>query len=128
MSVDEAQARTTGADMQEPGRNPGDGVCGAEARTAATGQTKAEGPPLMEAVVERGNLWLAYRRVVENRGAPGIDDLTVAEFKDWLKAHRPSVKAALLSNRYLPQAVRAVTCPSLRAGYGRWAFRRYGTG
>ncbi|MCA8090199.1 hypothetical protein LGM65_04745 [Burkholderia anthina] len=48
---------------QEPERNSGDGARGAEAGTAATGRTKAEGPSLMEAVVERSNLWLAYRRV-----------------------------------------------------------------
>ena len=45
-------------------------------------RTKAEGHELMEAVVERGNLWLAYQRVVENKGAPGVDGITVAEFKD----------------------------------------------
>jgi RNA-directed DNA polymerase len=61
----------------------------------------------MEAVVERGNMRLAYQRVVENKGAPGVDGLTVAEFKDWLKVNWPSVKAALLEGRYIPQAVRA---------------------
>lgn len=116
MSVDEAQARATGAEGQEPERNSGDGACGAETRTAATGQTKAEGSSLMEAVVERSNLWLAYRRVVENKGAPGIDDLRVDEFKDWLKVHWPSVKAALLENRYMPQAVRAVDIPKPAGG------------
>lgn len=116
MSVDEAQARATGAEGQEPERNSGDGACGAETSTAATGQTKAEGSSLMEAVVERSNLWLAYRRVVENKGAPGIDDLRVDEFKDWLKVHWPSVKAALLENRYMPQAVRAVDIPKPAGG------------
>lgn len=116
MSVDEAQARATGAEGQEPERNSGDGACGAETRTAAIGQTKAEGSSLMEAVVERSNLWLAYRRVVENKGAPGIDDLRVDEFKDWLKVHWPSVKAALLENRYMPQAVRAVDIPKPAGG------------
>ncbi|WP_253185545.1 reverse transcriptase domain-containing protein [Burkholderia plantarii] len=92
---------------QEPGRNSGDGVRGAEADTAATGQTKAEGPSLMEAVVERSNLGGAYRRVVENRGAPGVDDLPVEQFKGWLKVHWPSVKAALLEGQYVPAALRA---------------------
>ena len=94
MRADEAQARVSGATMQGPGRNSGGSVRGAEAGTAATGQTKAEGPPLMEAVVERSNLWAAYRRVVSNRGAPGVDGLPVEQFADWLKVHWPSVKAA----------------------------------
>jgi RNA-directed DNA polymerase len=67
-----------------------------------------EGQRLMQAVVERGNLWLAYRRVVENKGAPGVDGLTVAEFKGHLKVHWPHIRVALLEGRYLPQPVRAV--------------------
>ncbi len=116
MNVNEAQARATGAAAQEPGRNPGRGARGAETRTAASGQTKAEGPLLMEAVVERSNMRLAYRRVVENRGAPGIDDLTVDEFGDWLRVHWPSVKAALLEGKYIPAAVRAVDIPKPQGG------------
>jgi RNA-directed DNA polymerase len=65
----------------------------------------------MEAVVERGNVWAAYRRVVENKGAPGVDGVRVSEFKDWLKEHWPTVRAALLAGRYIPQAVRAVEIP-----------------
>ena len=65
----------------------------------------------MEVVVERGNVWAAYQRVVQNKGAPGVDDVRVPEFKDWLKGHWPTVKAALLAGSYLPQAVRAVEIP-----------------
>lgn len=70
----------------------------------------------MEQVVERSNLWLAYQRVVKNKGAPGVDDLTVAEFKDWLKVHWPSVKQALLEGRYIPQPVRRVDIPKPSGG------------
>jgi RNA-directed DNA polymerase len=70
----------------------------------------------MERVVERSNLWLAYQRVVQNKGAPGVDGLTVAEFKDWLKVHWPSVKRALLEGRYLPRAVRRVDIPKPSGG------------
>ena len=62
----------------------------------------------MERVVERANMGLAYRRVVRNKGAAGIDDLTVSELKDWLTVHWPSVKKALLEGRYLPRPVRRV--------------------
>jgi group II intron reverse transcriptase/maturase len=70
----------------------------------------------MERVVERSNLWSAYQRVVQNKGAPGVDDLTVSEFKDWLKVHWPSVKEALLAGRYVPQAVRRVDIPKPTGG------------
>jgi RNA-directed DNA polymerase len=116
MRTDEAQARESGAMTQEPGRNLGVGIHGAEAGTAATGQTKVEEPSLMDAVVERSNLWAAYRRVVSNRGAPGVDGLPVDQFADWLKMHWPSVKAALLEGRYMPEVIRAVDIPKPAGG------------
>ena len=67
-------------------------------------------------MVERSNLWSAYQRVVQNKGAPGVDDLTVTEFKDWLKVHWPSVKRALLEGRYLPRPVRRVDIPKVSGG------------
>jgi RNA-directed DNA polymerase len=70
----------------------------------------------MEQVVERSNMRLAYQRVVKNKGAPGVDDVTVAEFRDWLKVHWPSVKRALLEGRYVPQAVRRVDIPKPSGG------------
>lgn len=81
---------------------------GAEIRTAAALRTNAPAPSLMEAVVERGNMRLAYQRVVENRGAPGVDGLRVEELKDWLTRNWPTVRAALLAGDYLPQPVLAV--------------------
>ena len=62
----------------------------------------------MERVVERANMRLAYQRVVRNKGAAGVDDLTVAELKGWLAVHWPSVKKALLEGGYMPRAVRRV--------------------
>jgi len=70
----------------------------------------------MEEVVERSNLKLAYQRVVENKGAPGVDDVSVPEFKDWLKMRWPSVKIALLEGRYLPRPVRRVGIPKPSGG------------
>jgi RNA-directed DNA polymerase len=70
----------------------------------------------MEEVVERSNLQLAYQRVVKNKGTPGVDDVTVTEFKGWLKMHWPSVKIALLEGRYLPRPVRRVDIPKPAGG------------
>lgn len=89
---------------------------GAEAGTAADGQTKTEGPWPMEAVVERNNLWQAYERVMRNKGAAGVDGLTVEEFKAWLQQHWPSVRAALLAGDYVPAAIRKVEIPKPNGG------------
>lgn len=116
MTTDEAEARASGAYTEEGGRNPSGAVLGAEVVTAAVEGTNPEGPRLMEAVVERSNLRLAYQRVVENKGAAGVDGVTVAEFKDWLKQHWPSVRVALLEGSYLPRPVRAVDIPKPNGG------------
>ncbi|XHF41432.1 group II intron reverse transcriptase/maturase [Metapseudomonas boanensis] len=98
------------------GRNSGGAAHGVEVCTAAAGQTKAGAPSLMEAVVDRANLWLAYQKVVGNRGAPGVDGLSVEQFADWLRMYWPSIKAALLNGQYLPQAIRAVDIPKPAGG------------
>jgi RNA-directed DNA polymerase len=114
--TDEAEALARETETQGAGRNSGTGRFGAEVCTATSGRTKSEDHRLMEQVVERSNLWLAYQRVVQNKGAPGVDGLTVAEFKDWLKVHWPSVKQALLEGAYLPQPVRRVDIPKPSGG------------
>ncbi len=116
MIDDKAEARGTGAKGQEAGQYPVGRPCGAESVTAAAGQTKAEVSRLMEAVIERSNLWSAYQKVVRNGGAPGVDGLPVGSFKGWLKMHWPSVRAALLEGRYMPSAVRAVDIPKPSGG------------
>jgi RNA-directed DNA polymerase len=70
----------------------------------------------MEAAVERSNMLCAYERVVKNKGAPGVDGLTVAGFKSWLQAHWPSVRQALMAGEYMPAAVRKVEIPKPQGG------------
>jgi group II intron reverse transcriptase/maturase len=70
----------------------------------------------MEAAVERSNMLCAYERVVKNKGAPGVDGLTVAAFKLWLQVHWPSVRQALMAGEYMPAAVRQVEIPKPQGG------------
>jgi RNA-directed DNA polymerase len=123
MDDDEAQARSGGdtsgvAGAGCNGRNPAASSDGAESATAARGRTKAEVTTegLMERVVERGNMWAAYERVLRNKGAPGADGMRVGELKAWLQAHWPTVRAALLAGSYLPREVRAVDIPKPQGG------------
>ena len=114
MKADDSRQVDTGT--EEPGRNPGGAACGAEAAATTRARTKAESSGLMEAVCERGNLWLAYERVVRNKGAAGVDGIGVAEFKDHLKRYWPTIKAKLLAGEYLPSPVRRVDIPKLQGG------------
>ncbi|RJF96093.1 group II intron reverse transcriptase/maturase [Noviherbaspirillum saxi] len=116
MQADDATKQATAPDTEGSDRKLRWIVPGAEASTAADGQTKAEGPWQMEAVVERNNLWQAYERVMRNKGAAGGDGLTVADFKSWLQQHWPAVRAALLAGEYLPRAVRKVEIPKPNGG------------
>ena len=122
MDDEDAQMRSgnttpDAADAGRGGRNPTEEGDGAEAFTAAQGRTKAgEATQLMEQVVERGNMWRAYERVLRNKGAPGADGMPVGELKAWLQTHWPSVKAALLAGSYLPREVRAVDIPKPSGG------------
>jgi RNA-directed DNA polymerase len=65
----------------------------------------------MEAVVERGNMLKAFRRVVGNKGAAGVDAMKVDELKPYLQTHWRSIKEKLLEGRYQPQPVLRVEIP-----------------
>lgn len=90
-----------------------------EVESASVERTKAElegKSGLMGVVCERGNLWLAYERVMRNQGAAGVDGIGVSEFKAHLQQHWPTIKAKLLAGTYLPQAVRRVDIPKPQGG------------
>ena len=116
MRTAEAEALARAAESRGAERNSDTAPLGAEVCAATSAQTKSENHQLMERVVERSNLRLAYQRVVENKGAPGIDEMPVSELKGWLSVHWPSVKKALLEGRYAPQPVRRVDIPKPNGG------------
>nr|WP_320116411.1 group II intron reverse transcriptase/maturase [uncultured Desulfuromonas sp.] len=71
---------------------------------------------LMEEVVSRSNMMAAYHRVVGNKGAPGIDGMTVIALKDYLNKEWPRIKEELLNGDYQPQPVRKVDIPKPGGG------------
>src|SRR3990172_8714514 len=117
MKADDSRQANTGE--EESGRNPEEALRGAEADVTTRLRTNAEWEResgLMDAVCERGNLKLAYQRVVKNKGAAGVDDIGIAEFDDHLKQHWPTIKAKLLAGEYMPQPVRRVDIPKPQGG------------
>jgi RNA-directed DNA polymerase len=108
-----------GTDKELPARNAGMALSGVEADVTTRLGTKAEleqGRGLMDTVCERGNLKLAYRRVIENKGAAGVDGIGIVEFKDHLKQHWPTIKVKLLAGNYIPSPVRRVDIPKPQGG------------
>jgi RNA-directed DNA polymerase len=71
---------------------------------------------LMERVVERSNMQRAYRRVKQNKGAPGVDSMSVDELGSFLRAHWPRIKERLCEGSYEPKPVKRVTIPKANGG------------
>lgn len=100
---------------EDAGRYPAEAPVAAERCVSEEPETKAE-PALMESVVSRRNMQRAYDRVLRNKGAAGVDGLTVSELGDLLRQHWPTIKAKLLEGRYQPQPVRQVSIPKPQGG------------
>ena len=71
---------------------------------------------LMEEVVRRDNLFRALRQVQSNKGAPGIDGMTVEELPGCLKKEWPRIKEELLAASYVPSPVKRVDIPKSGGG------------
>lgn len=71
---------------------------------------------LLERMLKGTNLRDAYKRVVQNGGAPGVDGVTVAELQAYLKAHWETAKAELFAGTYRPAPVRRVEIPKPGGG------------
>jgi RNA-directed DNA polymerase len=88
-----------------------------EARAATTRlEHPAVAEPSMEAVVERENLKKALTRVKRNKGAAGIDGMTVEDLPAYLKDNWLTTRAQLLEGTYKPQPVRRVEIPKASGG------------
>jgi RNA-directed DNA polymerase len=71
---------------------------------------------LLEEILSKTNMHLAYKRVTGNKGAAGVDGIEAADFAGQLKAEWEGVKAKLEAGSYRPQAVKRVTIPKPNGG------------
>ncbi len=71
---------------------------------------------LMEQVLSKDNLDGAYLQVVRNKGAAGVDGMTVDELGDYLSENGESIREQLRTRKYKPQAVRRVEIPKPDGG------------
>lgn len=84
---------------------------GASNATAGKERTGPGAMELMEAVVERSNMLQALHRVERNKGAAGVDGMTVEDLRSHLKEQWPAIKESLLLGSYEPKPVRRVEIP-----------------
>ena len=71
---------------------------------------------LLDAVLTRDNLARAWRRVKSNKGAPGIDGVTLADWPEHARAHWPATREQIQAGRYQPQPGRRVDLPKSGGG------------
>src|SRR5690348_590139 len=67
-------------------------------------------------MLNRENMMKAYKQVIKNRGAPGVDGMTTEDLKDYLKEHWGKLKDEILAGKYKPDSVREVEIPKPNGG------------
>lgn len=67
-------------------------------------------------ILERDNLNEAFKNVKANKGASGIDDLSIEETAEYIKQNKATIVWQLYNRKYQPQPVRRVEIPKPNGG------------
>ena len=102
--------------LRDSGRNPRKvEQCEHQAITARR-ENSIQNEALIEIMLGRANMETAYRKVVSNKGAPGVDGMTTKELKAYLQTNWVRIKEELLTGKYKPQPVKQVEIPKPDGG------------
>jgi RNA-directed DNA polymerase len=71
---------------------------------------------LLERVLSKENMQKAWKQVKANKGAPGIDNISVEEFPDFASNQWDNIRESILAGRYQPLPVRRVEIPKATGG------------
>ena len=71
---------------------------------------------LLEKILSKDNMNTAYKRVCANKGAGGVDGVSVEELGDHIKENWESIRNQIRSRKYKPQPVRRVEIPKPNGG------------
>ena len=71
---------------------------------------------LLEKILDRSNMNLAYKRVKANKGSHGVDGMSVDELLPFLKQNGAQIKQSILEGTYRPSPVRRVEIPKPDGG------------
>ena len=61
---------------------------------------------LMEKILSQENLEMAIRKVKQNKGAPGIDRMTVQEIEYWFEKYQDELITKIMNKQYRPMPVK----------------------
>ena len=88
-------------------------------RARSTGYGKGMSVTIQDLVLDRNNLNQAYLRVKRNKGAAGIDDMTVNDLLPYLRENKMELIASLREGKYKPVPVKRVEIPKPNGGVRR---------
>ena len=86
------------------------------ARSTDYGEGKGMSVTIQDLVLDRNNLNQAYLRVKRNKGAAGIDDMTVNDLLPYLRENKTELIASLREGKYKPAPVKRVEIPKPNGG------------
>ena len=66
---------------------------------------------LMEKILREENLQKAIKKVKQNKGAPGVDKMTVQEIEDWFNQYKEEITSKIMNKQYRPMPVKRVYIP-----------------
>ncbi|SIT11849.1 group II intron reverse transcriptase/maturase [Belliella pelovolcani] len=66
---------------------------------------------MIEKVLNRKNLYKAYRQVVRNKGSAGVDGMKVTELLSFLESNRDRIATSILNHSYVPKPIKGVEIP-----------------
>jgi retron-type reverse transcriptase len=66
---------------------------------------------MIEKVLNRKNLYKAYRQVVQNKGSAGMDRMPVTELFSYLENNGDSILISILNHTYVPKPIKGVEIP-----------------
>lgn len=71
---------------------------------------------LLESMLSNENIMEAYKQVKRNKGAPGIDGMTINELKGYLDENIDTIREQIRTRKYKPSPVRRVEIPKSDGG------------
>lgn len=110
------QQKTAQAGCPYEGMVETESIKGAPSIATPESVEKDSAESLLEKILHRDNLNVAYKRVKQKGGAAGVDGMTVEEMLPYLREHKEELLESIRSGQYKPQPVRRVEIPKPDGG------------
>ena len=80
---------------------------------------------MLEKILSNDNIKTAYKRVCANKGAGGVDGVTINEIEEYMQEHWKSIKEEIRERKYKPQPVLRVEIPKPNGGVRKLGIEKW---